>query len=256
MARHKIQQKIDANGTVVDLDIEAERASKDGNGDVIANTYVKDVKIGNTSVVNSSRVAQFEELTNAEIDEICSGAGSNPSGLDTMLLNKLYPVGSIYTSVNNVSPASFLGGNWERISGRFLLGASEGTTEENLSGLGYSRSGNGYWYYLDASGNRIGITPGKAYYQEIYGTVGHNHTLENARACFTLNDADGKIHMDLQTQPSNNWVTNRKYTINSGWSNPGSGNTNTLGTVMNGTTDAQLNMPPYQIVYMWKRLPD
>lgn len=39
------------------------------------------------------------------------------------LLNMVYPVGSIYMSVNNVSPASFLGGTWEQIQGRFLLAA-------------------------------------------------------------------------------------------------------------------------------------
>lgn len=35
-----------------------------------------------------------------------------------------YPVGSIYQSVNETSPASLFGGDWERIQGRFLLGTS------------------------------------------------------------------------------------------------------------------------------------
>lgn len=37
------------------------------------------------------------------------------------LLNLIYPVGSIYMSTNNTSPASFLGGTWTRIKDRFLL---------------------------------------------------------------------------------------------------------------------------------------
>ena len=41
----------------------------------------------------------------------------------TGLLNLVYPVGSIYMSVNNVSPQSFLGGTWARIQDRFLLAA-------------------------------------------------------------------------------------------------------------------------------------
>ena len=41
----------------------------------------------------------------------------------TGLLNLVYPVGSIYMSVNNVSPQSFLGGTWVRIQDRFLLAA-------------------------------------------------------------------------------------------------------------------------------------
>lgn len=39
------------------------------------------------------------------------------------VLNLIYPVGSIYMSVNNVSPQNFLGGTWAKIEGRFLLSA-------------------------------------------------------------------------------------------------------------------------------------
>lgn len=48
------------------------------------------------------------------------GGGIDP----TDLLNYIYPVGSIYMSVNNVSPQTFLGGTWQRIEDKFLLGAS------------------------------------------------------------------------------------------------------------------------------------
>lgn len=34
-----------------------------------------------------------------------------------------YPVGSIYLSVNNTSPAKLFGGTWEQLKDRFLLGA-------------------------------------------------------------------------------------------------------------------------------------
>lgn len=36
-----------------------------------------------------------------------------------------YPVGSIYLSVTDVNPAALFGGTWERIGGRFLLGADD-----------------------------------------------------------------------------------------------------------------------------------
>jgi len=41
----------------------------------------------------------------------------------TSLLNLIYPIGSIYMSVNDISPQSFLGGTWERLQDRFLIGA-------------------------------------------------------------------------------------------------------------------------------------
>jgi hypothetical protein len=42
-----------------------------------------------------------------------------------LLVNLIYPVGSIYMSVNNVSPQTFFGGTWERIKDRFLLAAGD-----------------------------------------------------------------------------------------------------------------------------------
>lgn len=41
----------------------------------------------------------------------------------TSLIDMIYPVGSIYMSVNDISPANFFGGSWERIQDRFLLAA-------------------------------------------------------------------------------------------------------------------------------------
>lgn len=41
------------------------------------------------------------------------------------LVNKLYPVGCIYQSTSSTSPASFLGGTWERIKDKFILAAGD-----------------------------------------------------------------------------------------------------------------------------------
>jgi len=40
-------------------------------------------------------------------------------------INTIYPVGSIYMSVNETSPETLFGGTWERIKDRFLLGAGD-----------------------------------------------------------------------------------------------------------------------------------
>ena len=40
-------------------------------------------------------------------------------------LAQLYPVGSIYLSVNDTNPGTFIGGTWERIKDRFLLAAGD-----------------------------------------------------------------------------------------------------------------------------------
>lgn len=44
--------------------------------------------------------------------------------LSALILEAVYPVGSIYISVNNTSPQTLFGGTWEAIKGKFLLGQS------------------------------------------------------------------------------------------------------------------------------------
>ena len=48
----------------------------------------------------------------------------------------LYPVGAVYISVNNTSPASLFGGTWKSIGGRFLLGADATYAVGSSGGVG------------------------------------------------------------------------------------------------------------------------
>lgn len=45
-----------------------------------------------------------------------------------------FPVGAIYMSYTSTSPASFIGGSWTQIEGRFLLAAGSGYTATNTGG--------------------------------------------------------------------------------------------------------------------------
>lgn len=48
------------------------------------------------------------------------------------ILNKVYPIGSIYMSVNNVNPSEFLGGTWQQIAqGRTLVGVDDNDEDFN-----------------------------------------------------------------------------------------------------------------------------
>lgn len=44
--------------------------------------------------------------------------------LSSLILEAVYPVGSIYISVNSTSPQTLFGGTWKAIQGKFLLGSS------------------------------------------------------------------------------------------------------------------------------------
>lgn len=54
--------------------------------------------------------------------------------LSSLILEAVYPVGSIYMSVNNVSPATLFGGTWKAIQGKFLLGANSSTYKAGSTG--------------------------------------------------------------------------------------------------------------------------
>lgn len=52
----------------------------------------------------------------------------------TQLLDYIYPIGSIYMSVNNVSPSDIFGGVWEQIQDRFLLASGNSYILGNQGG--------------------------------------------------------------------------------------------------------------------------
>ena len=73
-------------------------------------------------------------------------------------LKDIYPIGSIYISVNNASPNTLFGGIWEKVcQGRTLFGADEthspGDLVEaglpNITGGIESTNGNGYQFLAD-----------------------------------------------------------------------------------------------------------
>ena len=56
------------------------------------------------------------------LDQVASSI-NNASSL--IGIDNIYPVGSIYMSVNNVDPSNFIGGEWEQIKDTFLLSAGD-----------------------------------------------------------------------------------------------------------------------------------
>ena len=49
-------------------------------------------------------------------------------------VNLLYPIGSIYMSIQSTNPSTFFGGTWERIAkGKTLVGVDENDTDFNVS---------------------------------------------------------------------------------------------------------------------------
>lgn len=50
------------------------------------------------------------------------------------VLNQWYPVGSIYSSLNNINPGNFLGGIWTQLKDRFLFSSSSSHSVGEVGG--------------------------------------------------------------------------------------------------------------------------
>ena len=139
----------------------------------------------------------------------------------TELLNLIYPVGSIYMSVNNVSPQVFLGGTWSPIKGRFLLGQgqNDGNTTE-------------YWGSYPANSNNFPV-------KEMGGEA--THTL-------SIYELPEKIPVNYGNISGGTDVVISNTVIGLGGVKSGQANMN-----LQSTASPHNNMPPYYVCYMWER---
>ncbi len=98
-----------------------------------ATFYTESEIDGKVETINSSisseastRASEDASLSSDISSEATARENADALKLNTAdLLDKVYPVGSIYMSLNSVSPASFIGGTWQRLASRFLYGGSE-----------------------------------------------------------------------------------------------------------------------------------
>ena len=73
---------------------------------------------------NPNKEEDIYKLLELKVEPVSTESISKP--LDSSLLTLgglrelLYPIGSIYTSMNNINPSKFIGGTWEQIVDRFL----------------------------------------------------------------------------------------------------------------------------------------
>ena len=74
--------------------------------------------------VRSEPTADIDVANKAYVDRVAGGT----SVADSHIVNLIYPVGSIYMSVNSTSPATLFGGTCTQLQNRFLLGAGSSYT--------------------------------------------------------------------------------------------------------------------------------
>ena len=135
------------------------------------------------------------------------------------LKDQIYPIGSIYLSCSNVSPASFFGGTWEQIKDRFLLACGDAYSNGKTGGRANHKH--------PTSGHILTV-------EEI---PSHRHSLVN-----TNPDGEGSQYtVGISYGKGFGW---NMYTLNEGGGQAHS----------HGDTGSANHLPPYLAVYMWKRI--
>lgn len=167
------------------------------------------------------------------------------TGLSANILNVIYPIGSIYLSVNTTDPTLLFGGTWEQIKGRFLLGAGSNDVDVDVT---------------------LGETGGEAKHALTVDELAeHNHgaTSTYSGASFFIRHGSSS-GTDTVAASTNCTITEGASDVT--WANGFSTSSyshkldkvtlkGTVSTTINktGTGAAHNNMPPYLAVNMWKR---
>lgn len=155
----------------------------------------------------------------------------------TDLLNLIYPVGSVYMSVNSTSPATLFGGTWERLQGGFLYGA-----------INDSGSGNGTGTSTGTNNDNTGSTA-----ITVNQMPEHTHNVTAGRSYFFTLGAAGNTDWYGGGSSDKIWAPTFPNDAARGWSTAtanstggGEGHTHTLNN--------HSHTIPYMAVFVWKRI--
>lgn len=133
-----------------------------------------------------------------------------------------YPVGSIYLSVNDTSPAELFGGTWEQIKDAFLLAAGD--------------------TYL------AGSTGGEAQHTlTISEMPSHTHLERGGNSYASSNGAS--LLVDSSKNGKDNGFVFDLHNDRREWVK-----SKAIETTPTGGSHPHNNMPPYLAVYAWKRI--
>ena len=202
------------------------------------------------------------------IDSIFTSTGG---GIKEVLLDFVYPIGSIYISANNVNPSEFLGGTWETTArGRMIMGdvgdgVRANTHANNAYGGNNVMIDSANYNYLKA-----GVRGGEYVHTLTANeSVDHTHGIAASQLSHTHGVTDnGHTHLTvLSAGGSGNGVGTTTAPIGSGNFNTATSKETTGIKIQAGGPhfaetqgvtgfmgESHNNVSPYEVYYIWKRV--
>ena len=151
----------------------------------------------------------------------------------------IYPVGSIYMSVNNVSPAVFFGGTWEQIQDTFLLAAGTTYTAGDTGGSAT--------HTHTTASHTLTVAEMPQHYHSYLDYWGTTSGSANRSAVAVNGDSQGLSGSNANSRSRTTGV------IASASSRTERSGTDIGQAHSHGDTGSSSNLPPYLAVYVWKR---
>ena len=190
------------------------------------------------TIINSSDVSYKTTSVKAALDDLYGLTADD-------IWQKIYPIGSIYTSVSPTSPATLFGGTWEEFGeGQTLVGVK--TTDSDFDTV--EKTGGEKVHTLTAaeSGQKnlgsitIGTTASLVGTGEASTTWSHGVVVSGAASLVIASSTN--IGNKTSGGPSNNTTGAESQN-----------HTHTVTISGSDATSAHNNLQPYITVYMWKR---
>ena len=215
----------------------ANKAVFDGDGNPINSTYLKSVPVytgATTTAAGTAGLVKAPGITDREKFLKGNGEWAEVPKLTKLdLLDMIYPVGSIYMSVNSSNPGSLFGGTWEKMpAGRVLI-------PEGASSWGTTYT--------------AGSTGGEATHTLTVDEMpSHKHTASSASSgahshTFTMDRGwDGTDIVGGSDDPSSANVTKS--------TNSAGSHSHTITISNTGGGKSHSIFQPYYTVYCWKRV--
>ena len=221
--------------------------------ETLAGTSIVAFENINIDISQTTFEAPFEQHT-TDIQELSTKLGlvedlvlqdnnNEPVSVDTIVssvVSAIYPVGSIYITLNASNPSTILGvGGWTKVSqGRFLVGqgtGSDGTDSLNVSNTGNDSDVGKYKHTLTE-----GQMPNHTHFvaTEDSGTTGRVNSTNSVKSDVYV----GLANYQAQSNP------NFEYILHGSNNTPVVGKTNPVGG-----NQPHNNIPPFFGAYIWQR---